>query len=118
MGAIDRLRKPTIPTRLIRLDADGAPFEVTIRKLTRGQINDIQTYIAGLDDETIVPADLFGLLVLAYSFADPDIIQTEGLEGALELLYTQPGDLLLELMAETREWSALDADAPKGSKKS
>ena len=116
---IGQARQVTLPEMSVEVpewaDQDGEIPTVKFRQLTRGHIDDIQAWIAGKGDE-IVPADIFGQLALVYAFAEPDLVTELGVDEALEVLRAQPLQLLTRLAGGIRDWTALDDDAPKGSK--
>ena len=90
-------------------DDDGEPGIVELRKLTRAHMKIVRDR-AGIGTDEPDP-NLADLLIVAYSFADPDLVGELGEDGAVDLLEAQPASLITRLVREALTHSAATADA-------
>lgn len=104
---MEGMRQVVLPSVEVEVpEWDGT---VTLRALTRAQVR------ACRDHATVegkVDLDTYDLAVLAYGVADPDLVESEGLEEAIRLLRLQPVSLIWRLVRETVRLSGLTPDAP------
>ncbi|MFH0981747.1 MAG: hypothetical protein V2A79_09430, partial [Planctomycetota bacterium] len=52
---------------------------ITLRAVTRGQVREARSF--AVDDDGKEDADMLDLAILAFAFADPDLVKEHGLEG-------------------------------------
>lgn len=104
---VEGMRQVVLPSVEVEVpEWDGT---VTLRALTRAQVRQCRDHAT---QDGKVDLDIYDLAVLAYGVAEPDLVESEGLEEAIRLLRLQPVSLIWRLVRETVRLSGLTPDAP------